>query len=108
MALWSLCGDLLAASGWTVALTEAGVASSGTSESFLKVSHVTKTRLVHQITAATLHKLMYDAYEQTNGEYDGEDFQKWHSEMMKSSPTYKFWYMVMELELKILAFIKAH
>lgn len=50
MALWSLCSDLLDASGWTTALTEAGIASSGTADSFLKVVHLTKTRRVHQIT----------------------------------------------------------
>ena len=52
MTLWSLCGDLLATSGWTSALTEAGIASTGTSDSFLRVAHLTKTRRAHQITAA--------------------------------------------------------
>lgn len=44
MALWSVLGDLLAGSGWTTALTEADVASSGVAESFLKASHLTRTR----------------------------------------------------------------
>ena len=37
MALWNTLGDL---SGWTTALVEADVASSGTADSFLKVSHL--------------------------------------------------------------------
>lgn len=41
MALWNTLGDLLESSGWTTALVEARVASSGTAESFLKVSHLT-------------------------------------------------------------------
>lgn len=57
MALWSLCGDLLDCSGWTNALTDAGVASSGTSESFLKVSHLARTRHAHQVTVLALSKL---------------------------------------------------
>jgi hypothetical protein len=44
MALWSVLGDLLDGSGWTVALTEADVASSGVADSFLKASHLTRTR----------------------------------------------------------------
>ena len=39
MVVWTICGDLLAASGWTTALTEAGIASSGTSDFFLKEVH---------------------------------------------------------------------
>ena len=40
-ALWIALGDFLESSGWTVALTEVGVATSGTADSFLKVSHNT-------------------------------------------------------------------
>ena len=41
---WSTFGDYLEGSGWTAALIQAGVASSGTAESFLRASHLTKTR----------------------------------------------------------------
>lgn len=44
MALWSLLGDMLDGSGWTAALVEANVASSGVADSFLKVTHLTRTR----------------------------------------------------------------
>ena len=37
-------GDLLDGSGSTTALTESEVAPSGTADSFLKVSHITRTR----------------------------------------------------------------
>ena len=49
MALWSTLGDILQSSGWTSALTESGVASSGTADSFLKVAHLVRTRHVHQV-----------------------------------------------------------
>ena len=39
-----MCGDLLEASGVATALAEAGVASTGTSDSFPNVTHLTKTR----------------------------------------------------------------
>ena len=43
MAIWSTIEDYLEASGWTAALTQAGVASSGTADSFLKASNSTWT-----------------------------------------------------------------
>ena len=43
MALWNTLGDVLEASGWTDALTEVEVASSGIADSFLKVAHLTQT-----------------------------------------------------------------
>ena len=36
MAMWSTFGDYLDVCGWTAALTQAGIASSGTADSFLK------------------------------------------------------------------------
>ena len=54
MALWNVCGDPLESSGWTAALTEAHIASSGTADSFLKVTHLTRTRHAHQVTALSL------------------------------------------------------
>ena len=47
MAAFSLIGNLLKGSGWTSILTDAGVASSGTAESFLTASSVTRTRQAH-------------------------------------------------------------
>ena len=35
-------------------------------------------------------------------------FKKWHDGMIKASPTYKFWDMIIQMELKVLAFVKAH
>ena len=44
-------------SGWTTALREAGIATAGV----LKVSHLTRTRRSHQITALVLSMLQQDA-----------------------------------------------
>ena len=43
-------GDWLKESGWTSALVQADVTTPGTADSFLKTSHNTRTRHVHQIT----------------------------------------------------------
>ena len=58
MAALKLIGDLLAGSGWTAALVEAGIATSGTADSFLKVSHVTKTCHAHKVNAGSLYMLL--------------------------------------------------
>ena len=65
MALWNTLGDVLENSGWTAALTEAEVASSGTASSFLKVAYLAKTRHAHQITLLALKKLQHDAFLQS-------------------------------------------
>ena len=72
MAALKSLGTLLEDCGWTSAIIEAGLASSGTAESFLTASSVTKTRQAHQITACTLYKLMRGAYDN----YCSEDSSK--------------------------------
>ena len=62
-ALWNSMGDLLASSGWTEALIEASVATSGTVDSFLKAAHITRTRRAHQITCLSLSLLQKEAYD---------------------------------------------
>jgi hypothetical protein len=62
MAMWKTYGNYLEVSGWTTALTEAGIASSGTADSFLKASHLTRTRHAHQVSVLALAKLQQDAF----------------------------------------------
>ena len=109
MALWSICGDLLESSGWTAALTEAQIASSGTADSFLKVTHLTRTRHAHQVTALALHNLQREAFLQTSGlVHDEEAFQQWKTSTREKSSTFHFWDMVLRLEILILIFIRSH
>ena len=62
MAAFKLLGDWLDGSGWTSALVAAEVATGGVAESFIKATHVTRTRRVHQVTAACLFILQSKAY----------------------------------------------
>lgn len=66
-------GDWLDGSGWISALIQANIASSGTADSFIKASHVTKTRHAHQVTAASLHTLLHRAYAQYESEVSASD-----------------------------------
>ena len=61
MAFWKTIGDFLDQSGWTVALEKADITSSGVAQSFLKASHLARTRHAHQVTALSLAKLQKEA-----------------------------------------------
>ena len=87
MAMWTSYGDYLGGSGWTNALTEAGIASSGTADSFLKASHLTRTRHAHQVTALALAKLQEDAFLRTEGAHNDEARESWRQEMIQPSST---------------------
>ncbi len=111
MALWSTVGDFLEGSGWTAALTEAGVASVGKAESFLKASHLTRTRHVHQVTLLALAKLQRQAWQEfisSNAEPGEASFQIWRQDMIRKSPTFQFWDIIMEFQTMVLIFIRAH
>ena len=62
MAALKSVGTLLQSSGWTGALVEADLATSGTAESYLHASSVTRTRQMHQVTACSFYKLLKEAY----------------------------------------------
>ena len=62
-AALSTVGDWLKGSGSTSALVQATVTTRGTADSFLKVSHITRTRHAHQITLTSLFILKKRAYE---------------------------------------------
>ena len=55
MATLKLLGDWPEDRGWTHVLVQADIASSGTANSFIPATHVTKTRHAHQVTAASLY-----------------------------------------------------
>lgn len=107
-------GSILQDSGWTGALAEAGVASSGTADSFLSAASVTKTRQAHQVTACVLYKLMKLAYAEycTDDQLSGDstesmNFQDWCERRKQESPQFNYWYLILSMELVILIFIRS-
>ena len=51
MAALRTLGDWLQGNGWVEALVQVEIATAGTSHSFLRASHVLRTRRAHQVTA---------------------------------------------------------
>ena len=111
MITWRTLGDFLDGSGWTSAIMQANVASSGTADSFLKASHVSRTRHAHQVTACGLHILMcraYDEYVEGLSESDTKlEFHQWQDYKSSSCPQFKYWSMVLKIELTILLFVRS-
>ncbi len=81
MAGLKVIGDWLEDSGWVEALVKANVASAGIADSFIKASHVTRTRHAHQVTASCLYILLKDSYRQyvelLESGQQPETFTKW-------------------------------
>ena len=56
---------------------KAGIASSGTADSLLKVSHLARTRHAHQVTALALAKLQDDAFMLCDGDHCDKAKESW-------------------------------
>ena len=111
MAAFKTIGDWLDESGWTSAFAEAGVASPGTADSFLKASHLTRTRHAHQITASSLSILMHRAYDEYGKSLAADEmpqaFEAWRNKRIAESPQFNYWSTTLEFELTILSFVRS-
>ena len=109
MAAFRSLGTLLQNSGWTGALTEAGVASSGTADSFLSASSVTKTRHMHEVTACCLYMLRKEAFDYHCAEENenAREFNDWCEKRRQQSPQFQFWELVLSMELVIFSLVRS-
>ena len=107
MSMWNMLGDYLAEYGWTVAFSEAGIASSGVADVLLNVSHLTKTQHAHQITIAALYQLQREAYALSD-ESLTSTFDEWRQNMIEKSPTFQFWDTTLRIGKLVLTFVRAH
>jgi hypothetical protein len=110
-ASFNTLGDLLACSGWTEALVQAGVATPGTADSFIKAAHVTRTRWAHQVTAGVLYLLRQEGYTQyCDGLDEGQvpmSVEDWCASRADTSPQFKFWSIILQLELEIMIYVRS-
>ena len=111
--LWSVSGNWLDGSGWTTAVTNSGIATSGRAQSYIGVHHICRTRYIHQVSVAALFILMQKAYDQfvikvTDENVGVQDaiipspFDEWLKHLCDSQPQAKYWHQSMELDLLIL------
>ena len=111
MAVLKVLGNLLDESGWTEALVQADITTAGKADSFVKGSHVTRTRRAHQITASSLYLLMQQAYidysQHIEHSSQVKSFEEWCKERVDVCPKFRFWFIVLKLELLLLTFVRA-
>ncbi|KAK3910837.1 Protein dachsous [Frankliniella fusca] len=110
MAILRALGSILENSGWVGALVHAAVTTQGRAESMLRASHVTRTRYAHEVTVAVLYYLQRLAYEQHKENNDEDDpifssFEEWRVNKCSTVPQFKFWDIVLNVELTLLQFI---
>ncbi|KAG0710519.1 hypothetical protein GWK47_022642 [Chionoecetes opilio] len=86
-------------------------ATSGTADSFLKASHVTRTRRAHQVTASSLYLLQQSAYrEYIQSLEDASEvvpFEDWCDARSDACPQFQFWYFILQLELAGMVYVRA-
>ena len=56
------------------------------------------------MTALALSKLQQDAFTLS----DSKDFEAWRLKMIKESPTFHYWDLILKTEVQVLTFIRAH
>ena len=98
----------LEGSCWTMAVTNSGIASGGTADSFLKMSHLGRTKNAYQLTVAVLYILLDHAYVLYEGRTLDDEivhFPIWKENLSKW--TTSICLLVLELGLSVINFLKA-
>jgi len=114
MAALKAVGRLLTGSGWVETLTEAGLSTPGTAESFLTAAHVRQCRHAHEVTAATLYILQrraYMSYKALRSDADADaiemSFEAWCTHQTAKQPQFAFWSLILQFEIAVLLFVRS-
>ena len=102
MAALKAIGNLLDGGGWGSALVQAGVATPGTADSFCRVTHVTRSRRAHQITAGSLFVLFEKAYSEyrvsQSDDHNPLSLEEWCLHSAELYPQFKFWLLILQMQ----------
>ena len=73
------------------------------------ISHVSRARHAHQVTAAGLHTLLQNAYSPYVEEHNDHagNFDEWRQLKEDENPQLKFWYLTIEIQLPFLVFVRS-
>jgi len=86
---------------------QADIASVSTADSFIKASHVTKTSHAHQVTAASIHALLSEAYAEYMSEGKHMDMERWCVLQAQPCLQFDYWLKTLSLEIILLLYITA-
>lgn len=90
--------------GWISVAVNAGLATQGSAEAILKVSHVKKSRTANEITAAALYMLVAEAHTANSPDVS---FESWVNEQTIKIPMFRFWLTLLNLEILLLSFVRS-
>ena len=103
MAFINVNGDWLHGSGWCEVLNKANISTPGRVESFLKGSHVKRSRYAHQLCLSALTALANDVFQTS----DKESYEEWVRDLKESSINARYWFTVIELETLLFMFVRS-
>jgi hypothetical protein len=110
MAVMKALGHWLDSSGWVQVISQAGIATSGTAESFIHASHIKRTRYAHSVTACTLYILQRRAYLLSIDDIlqnESQSFDNWCLKKDSVSIQFKYWNSALKLELLLFRFVRS-
>ena len=108
LAALKAVGSWLVGSGWTDAVAQAGITTSGRAESLVTSAHITRTRYAHQGTSSSLYILQHSAYKKySESEKDAPPFPEWCNHQATKFPQFQFWNMTLKFELLILILVRS-
>ena len=108
LAALKAVGSWLAGSGWTDAVAEAGITTSGRAESLVTSARITRTRYARQVTASSLYILQHRAYKKySESEKDAPPFPEWCNHQASKFPQFQFWNMTLKFEFLILILVRS-
>ena len=103
-------GDWLQGSGWVQALVQAEITSAGKADSFLRASHMSRTRKAHQVTAAALYILQLHTYnhyiDQLGDDCEEQlEFDDWCQQNAEICQQFLCWITALQLEVTVLVYV---
>ena len=103
-----MIGKLLRDTGWATILSQAEVLTSGRAQSTLNEHHIKRTMYAHQVSLVSLYMLKQNAYVDYCNNVLGppESYSMWN-ERSQTVPQFKFWSMIIELELVMTRFVRS-
>ena len=87
-----------------MAVTQAGITTTGRAESLVMSDHITRTRYVHHVTASSLYILKQRAYKNYYEE-NALSFPEGCKDQASKIPQFQFWNMTLKFELLILILV---
>ena len=101
-------GKLLRGTGWGTILSQAEVLNSGRAQSSLNEHHIKRIRYAHQVSLVSLYMLKQNAYvEYCNNVMGPPESYSMCNQRSQTVPQFKFWSMIIELELLMTRFVRS-